>query len=63
MNDKIKAFAEVAGIDVTDAVKVFAELLIKDCCSMVNSHVQWNNPNDCLLVISIKESYGITPNE
>ncbi len=37
----------------------FAELIVKDICDMVNKHIQWNNPNDCPLVLDIKERYGV----
>jgi hypothetical protein len=37
----------------------FAELLIRECCDMVNKHLQHNNPNDCLLVLDIKEKFGV----
>ena len=35
------------------------ELVVQECCDMVNKHHQWNNPNDCLLVLKIKEHFGI----
>jgi len=75
MNEKIKAFAEQAGysswelnptketmseIDHAARLTAFAELIVKECCSMVNAHVQqtWN-PNDCLLVLDIKEHFSM----
>lgn len=42
-----------------DVTEKFAELLIKECCSMVNAHVQRNNPHDCPLVLNIKERFGV----
>ena len=36
----------------------FAELIIQDCCDMVNKCMQHNNPYDCLLVLDIKEHFG-----
>lgn len=33
--------------------------IIKECCDMVNKHHQYNNPNDCLLVLDIKEHFGV----
>ena len=37
----------------------FAELIVRECCSMVNAYVQHNNPHDCLLVLDIKEHFGV----
>jgi len=37
----------------------FAELIVRECCDMVNKHMQRNNPNDYLLVLDIKEKFGI----
>jgi hypothetical protein len=37
----------------------FAELIVRECCDMVNKHLQHNNPNDCLLVLDIKEKFGV----
>jgi hypothetical protein len=39
--------------------KKFTELVVQECCGIVNKHVQWNNTNDCLLVLDIKEHFGI----
>ena len=36
---------------------------VRDICRMINAHIQHNNPYDCLLVLNIKEHYGIEPNE
>ncbi len=37
----------------------FTELIIKDCCDIVNKRTQHNNPNDCMTVLDIKEHFGI----
>ena len=37
----------------------FAELIVQECCTMVNKHMQHNNSNDCLLVLDIKEHFGV----
>ena len=37
----------------------FARLLILECCDMVNKRMRHNNPNDCLLVLDIKEHFGV----
>jgi hypothetical protein len=37
----------------------FAELIVRECCDMVNKHLQHNNPNDCIPVLDIKERFGI----
>ena len=36
-----------------------AETVAKEICDMINSHTQHNNANDCLLVLKIKEHFGI----
>ncbi len=40
-------------------IEKFANSLIQECCDMVNQHHQWNNPNDSLLVLKIKEKFGL----
>ncbi len=40
-------------------IEKFANSLIQECCDMVNQHYQWNNPNDSLLVLKIKEKFGL----
>lgn len=42
-----------------NTLKDFAKNVVLECCKMVNGHVQWNNPNDCLLVLDIKEKFRI----
>jgi hypothetical protein len=42
-----------------EMVIMFANLVILECCDMVNAHIQYNNPNDSLLVLDIKERFGI----
>jgi len=37
----------------------FAEVIIRECCSIVNDRTQHNNPNDCLTVLDIKEHFGV----
>lgn len=75
MNERIKELAEQAntigdwGEDITEGryfvypniknLEKFAELIVGECCDMVNKHTQHNNPNDCLLVLDIKEHFGV----
>ena len=40
-------------------LEMFAQLIVEECCDRVNRHQQHNNPNDCLLVLDIKEHFGI----
>jgi hypothetical protein len=71
MNERIKELWAQAGghynsgnqhtwpeYTINDPVK-FAELIVRECCDMVNKHQQHNNPNDCLLVLDIKEHFGV----
>ena len=44
--------------DIYD-LELFAQLIVEECCDMVNRHQQHNNPNDCLLVLAIKERFGV----
>lgn len=37
----------------------FAQQVVLEVCIMINAHVQHNNPNDCLLVLDIKEKFGM----
>ena len=46
-------------LDYDTVVGGFARAIVQECCTMVNKHVQWNNPNDCLLVLDIKEKFEI----
>jgi hypothetical protein len=73
MNQAIKSLADKCEIHevgiygnsksaVFDKEK-FARLIVQECCKMVNAHMQHNNPHDCLLVLDIKEKFGIEPNE
>jgi hypothetical protein len=63
MNERIREFALLAGRPGyprgESELQKFAELIVKDICDMVNKHIQWNNPNDCPLVLDIKECYGV----
>ena len=70
MNERIKELAIEAGyqplpgFDFANSLeetylKKFAQLIIRECCDMVNKHTQHNNPNDCLLVLDIKERFGV----
>jgi hypothetical protein len=36
---------------------------VRECCKMINAHMQGSNPYDSLLVLQIKEHFGIEPNE
>jgi hypothetical protein len=71
MNERIKELVRQAestanegtvffGQEYTDMYMAkFAELIVRECCDMVNRHTQHNNPNDCLLVLDIKEHFGV----
>jgi hypothetical protein len=64
MNEQIdKIYGEAcitAGyLDEREFLEKFAQLIIRECCDMVNKHTQHNNPNDCLLVLDIKERFGV----
>ena len=37
----------------------FAQLIIRECCSIVNDRTQHNNPHDCLTVLDIKQHFGV----
>jgi len=37
----------------------YGELIVRECCDMVNKHLQHNNPHDCILVLDIKDHFGI----
>ena len=66
MNKRIKELAaqcykmpeEKSGPKYFDEV-LFAELIIQQCCEMINRQHQYNNPHDCLLVLDIKEHFGV----
>ena len=70
MNERIRLLIEQATstqgptpynpltFEVFDKEK-FAQLIVRECCTMVNKHMQHNNPNDCLLVLDIKEHFGV----
>ena len=67
MNERIKELAKQAAARDDDCcfewdspyTEKFAQLIIRECCDMVNKHLQHNNPNDCLLVLDIKERFGV----
>jgi hypothetical protein len=63
MNSTTKRLAIQAGIYTdfysTKELQTFAELIVKECCTMVNAHMQRNNPYDCPLVLDIKERFGV----
>jgi hypothetical protein len=63
MNERIRELALLAGRPGyprgESELQKFAELIVKACCDMVNKHHQYNNPNDCLLVLDIKEHFGV----
>jgi hypothetical protein len=44
-------------------ITMLVENTVREVCKMINAHMQYNNPNDCLLVLNIKENFGIEPNE
>ena len=41
------------------ALNKFSKMIVKECVDLVNKHVQFNNPNDCLLALKIKEHFGV----
>ena len=60
MNERIRQLAkQVYGTQATEQEIKFAELIVRECCDMVNKQHQHNNPNDCLLVLDIKEHFGV----
>jgi hypothetical protein len=64
MNEQIeKIYGEAcitAGyLDEREFLQEFAKLIIRECADMINKHTQHNNPNDCLLVLDIKERFGV----
>lgn len=73
MNEKIKAlkaeardfYLDQEDLDCSNnefvglVTEKFAELIIQECCNMVNAHIQHNNPYDCPLVLDIKEHFGV----
>ena len=47
---------------VQDMMPIFERLIreaVGECCAMINAHIQHNNPHDCVLVLNIKEHFGI----
>jgi hypothetical protein len=50
-------------IDNEREIEAFARAIVLECCTMINKHTQWNNPNDCLLVLDIKDKFGMEANE
>ena len=46
-------------LDEREFCNEFAQMIIRECCDMVNKHLQHNNPNDCLLVLDIKDRFGV----
>jgi hypothetical protein len=64
MNEQIeKIYGEAcitAGyLDEREFLEKFAQLIVKKCCDMINQNRQHNNPNDCLMVLDIKERFGV----
>lgn len=39
------------------------ENTVLECCKMINDHMQYDNTYDCLLVLKIKEAFGIEANQ
>jgi hypothetical protein len=64
MNKNLLELADKAGLELTrpSDVEKFAKLIIDQCCKMINTHVQHNNPYDCIPVLNIKEYFDIEPN-
>ena len=58
-----EAFEFAANSAAADTLGAFAEkfseLIVQECCDMVNEHTQHNNSNDCPLVLKIKEHFGV----
>lgn len=42
---------------------MLVENTVREVCKMINAHMQHHNPYDCLLVLDIKEKFGIEANE
>lgn len=61
LTEKIYGEACIAAgnLDEREFCEKFAQLIVKKCCAIVNQNRQHNNPNDCLLVLDIKEHFGI----
>ena len=57
--DSLPSGARTPDHESVAKARKFAELIVKECCDMVNKHHQYNNPNDCLLVLDIKEHFGV----
>ncbi len=49
--------------EIQKELDTFSKAIVLECCKMVNVHMQHNNPNDSLLVIDIKERFGIELND
>jgi hypothetical protein len=72
--DKIKELAEQAGAEYYGTrntgelilgtldfdIEQYTKLIVQECCIMINKRTQHSNPNDCLLVLDIKERFGIS---
>ncbi len=56
-NNEFNGSPEFEGYEVDQ--EKFAELIVRECCDKINNHIQINNPNDCLLVLDIKEHFGV----
>ena len=65
MNKRIEQLIKQAYVDADHGAgsyfdkEKFAELIVRECCDMVNKHTQHNNPYDCPLVLDIKEYFGV----
>ena len=55
-------FATGQNVIYTDEVDYenFAELIIRECCNIVNNLEGVHNPGDCSTVEYIKEHFGVT---
>ena len=42
-----------------ELLEKFAELIVRECCDIVNKRSQHNNSHDCLTVLEIKEHFGV----
>lgn len=76
MNETIKELGKKAGFqfDSMDCnfygeegwcnqkISKLVKLTVLEVCKDINKWIQHNNPNDCLLVIDLKDKFGIEQN-
>ena len=65
MNEQIKELAEQAGCSIDGMgygegnVEKFAELIVRECATIVNSLEQYEGQGDCSTAEYIKERFGV----